>query len=541
MIATDGHSSARMAIGCCWGTRAPFSVGGHSLHASAHHGARTRTLSLSPQVLHFLAGVPYMSTLLRTLSRASSQLIYFLIILFVLINAFAISFHLAAGTQMHDWRDLGSSYMSLLFIILGDVDLFGLHRANRVVGPLLYIAFVFFILFVVVNIFLAIVRGTYEEEKKAAISVDLVAVFRDATFRQFRQIRASCRLWNAHGRDRSSQMRKQGASFYRSASSFSRSVTDRASSPSPKPADRHSCQRSESRSESLVQKIRAQTAAEAAAAEEERSFSKQEHSASEKKRTLNEMARSEGLSTDVASSRDVASRSTLNEMARSKGAMEGGHLFILNGVSTQLKSMCFRQDARDASVRMPIQAAISGLDRLRVLNESLKERARRDGWEWHLGSNTLVPAMASASTAFAASSKQHAHSAHSASRTETPQRTIIGAPAGVTTQAPAAGLRTSNAFAAIVHARQLARGSKAKVFGTGTLEEHHGAEVDREADADAALDNARGDEVGLRLETAGAGHQFERKLTEVRSPGAGSMSPSTRKRKGRKHHQRHTP
>ena len=513
----------------------------HSLHASAHHGARTRTLSLSPQVLHFLAGVPYMSTLLRTLSRASSQLIYFLIILFVLINAFAISFHLAAGTQMHDWRDLGSSYMSLLFIILGDVDLFELHRANQVVGPLLYIAFVFFILFVVVNIFLAIVRGTYEEEKKAAISVDLVAVFRDATFRQFRQIRASCRLWNAHGRDRSSQMRKQGASFYRSASSFSRSVTDRASSPSskpadridgidgidgsvtdrasspsPKPADRHSYQRSEFRSESLVQKIRAQTAAEAAAAEEERSFSKQEHSASEKKRTL-------------------------NEMARSKGAMEGGHLFILNGVSTQLKSMCFRQDARDASVRMPIQAAISGLDRLRVLNESLKERARRDGWEWHLGSNTLVPAMASASTAFAASSKQHAHSAHSASRTETPQRTIIGAPAGVTTQAPAAGLRTSNAFAAIVHARQLARGSKAKVFGTGTLEEHHGAEVDREADADAALDNARGDEVGLRLETAGAGHQFERKLTEVRSPGAGSMSPSTRKRKGRKHHQRHTP
>ena len=496
----------------------------HSLHASAHHGARTRTLSLSPQVLHFLAGVPYMSTLLRTLSRASSQLIYFLIILFVLINAFAISFHLAAGTQMHDWRDLGSSYMSLLFIILGDVDLFELHRANQVVGPLLYIAFVFFILFVVVNIFLAIVRGTYEEEKKAAISVDLVAVFRDATFRQFRQIRASCRLWNAHGRDRSSQMRKQGASFYRSASSFSRSVTDRASSPSPKPADRHSCQRSESRSESLVQKIRAQTAAEAAAAEEERSFSKQEHSASEKKRTL-------------------------NEMARSKGAMEGGHLFILNGVSTQLKSMCFRQDARDASVRMPIQAAISGLDRLRVLNESLKERARRDGWEWHLGSNTLIPAV-SASTAFAASSKQHAHST---SRTETPQRDIVGAPAEVTSTAretstarttstarvPPAGLRTSDAFAAIVHARQLAHGSNAEVFGG--LEEHDGAEVDCEADADAALDDARGAEAGLRIETAGAGHQFERKLKEVRSPGAGSMSPSTRKLKGRRHHQSHTP
>jgi hypothetical protein len=496
-----------MAIGCCLGTRAPFSVGAPLLHASAHHGARTLSLSLSlslsPQVLHFLAGVPYMSTLLRTLSRASSQLIYFLIILTILINAFAISFHLAAGTQLHDWRDLGSSYMSLLFFILGVVDLFELHRANRVVGPLLYIAFVFVILFVVVNIFLSIVRGTYEEEKKAAISVDLVAVFRDATLRQFRQIRASCRLWSAHGQDRSRQIRKQGAML---SSSFRRSATARASSLGAKP------------DESMVQKIRAQTVADAAAAEAERSFSKQKHSASEKQQTL-------------------------NEMARSKGAMEGGHLFILNGVSTQLKSMCFRQDTRDASVRMPIQAAISGLDRLRLLNESLKERARRDGWEWHLGSNTLIPAV-SASTAFAASSKQHAHST---SRTETPQRDIVGAPAGVTSTArttstarvPPAGLRTSDAFAAIVHARQLAHGSNAEVFGG--LEEHDGAEIDGEADADAALDDARGAEAGLRIETAGAGHEFERKLKEVRSPGAGSMSPSTRKLKGRRHHQSHTP
>jgi hypothetical protein len=450
-----------------------------------------------------------MSTLLRTLSRASSQLIYFLIILTILINAFAISFHLAAGTQLHDWRDLGSSYMSLLFFILGVVDLFELHRANRVVGPLLYIAFVFVILFVVVNIFLSIVRGTYEEEKKAAISVDLVAVFRDATLRQFRQIRASCRLWSAHGQDQSRQIRKQGAML---SSSFRRSATARASSLGAKPA------------ESMVQKIRAQTVADAAAAEAERSFSKQKHSASEKQQTI-------------------------NEMARSKGAMEGGHLFILNGVSTQLKSMCFRQDTRDASVRMPIQAAISGLDRLRLLNESLKERARRDGWEWHLGSNTLIPAV-SASTAFAASSKQHAHST---SRTETPQRDIVGAPAEVTSTAratstarttstarvPPAGLRTSDAFAAIVHARQLAHGSNAEVFGG--LEEHDGAEIDGEADADAALDDARGAEAGLRIETAGAGHQFERKLKEVRSPGAGSMSPSTRKLKGRRHHQSHTP
>jgi hypothetical protein len=100
-------------------------------------------------------------------------------------------------------------------------------------------------------------------------------------------------------------------------------------------------------------------------------------------------------------------------------------------------------------------------------------------------------------------------------------------------------LRTSDAFAAIVHARQLAHGSNAEVFGG--LEEHDGAEIDGEADADAALDDARGAEAGLRIETAGAGHQFERKLKEVRSPGAGSMSPSTRKLKGRRHHQSHTP
>ena len=82
----------------------------------------------------------------------------------------------------------------------------------------------------------------------------------------------------------------------------------------------------------------------------------------------------------------------LAHMTASRGAMEGGHLHLLNGVSTQLKSMCFRQDTRDVSLRMPMLLALSELERLRSRNQSLKAQAMQEGWEWHLSSARLVPA-----------------------------------------------------------------------------------------------------------------------------------------------------
>ena len=57
------------------------------------------------------AGVPYISSLLRTLMRARIQLTAFVLLLAILLLAFAAAFHLALGTQLGAWRDMGTSTM----------------------------------------------------------------------------------------------------------------------------------------------------------------------------------------------------------------------------------------------------------------------------------------------------------------------------------------------------------------------------------------------------------------------------------------------
>ena len=51
------------------------------------------------------------------------------------------------------------------------------------------------------------------------------------------------------------------------------------------------------------------------------------------------------------------SAAALEHMAQAKEAMEGGHLFVLNEVSVQLKSLCFRNDASDLANRKPLTKA----------------------------------------------------------------------------------------------------------------------------------------------------------------------------------------
>jgi len=72
-------------------------------------------------------------------------------------------------------RDRSSAYyealcnafhsFTLFRIILGDFDFQALQQANRVLGPAYFILYVFFVFFVLLNMFLAIINDTYSEVK----------------------------------------------------------------------------------------------------------------------------------------------------------------------------------------------------------------------------------------------------------------------------------------------------------------------------------------------------------------------------------------
>jgi len=139
------------------------------------------------KVLHFLAEVPYISNLLTTLVRARLQLLCFLVVLTVLVLAFASAFTLAVGTQLADWHTLGQSMLSLLRFTLGDVDVRALIVTNPAIGALLYLLFLFLCVFVSVSIFLAIITEAYAAERKRAAEVDLFSVVLNAGVRQWRR------------------------------------------------------------------------------------------------------------------------------------------------------------------------------------------------------------------------------------------------------------------------------------------------------------------------------------------------------------------
>ncbi len=58
-----------------------------------------------------------------------------------------------------------SCRFTLFRIILGDFNFHELEAANRILGPMYFILYVFFVFFVLLNMFLAIINDTYSEVK----------------------------------------------------------------------------------------------------------------------------------------------------------------------------------------------------------------------------------------------------------------------------------------------------------------------------------------------------------------------------------------
>lgn len=54
---------------------------------------------------------------------------------------------------------------TLFRIILGDFNFQELEQANRILGPTYFVLYVFFVFFVLLNMFLAIINDTYSEVK----------------------------------------------------------------------------------------------------------------------------------------------------------------------------------------------------------------------------------------------------------------------------------------------------------------------------------------------------------------------------------------
>lgn len=106
-----------------------------------------------------------MTQLSSTLSRCAKDVAGFGVMFFTVFFAFAQLGYLLFGTQVKDFSSFSDAIFTLLRTILGDFNFHEIESANRILGPVFFICYVFFVFFVLLNMFLAIINDTYSEVK----------------------------------------------------------------------------------------------------------------------------------------------------------------------------------------------------------------------------------------------------------------------------------------------------------------------------------------------------------------------------------------
>ncbi|XP_037533787.1 polycystic kidney disease 2-like 1 protein [Nematolebias whitei] len=107
-----------------------------------------------------------MTQLSSTLGRCAKDILGFAIMFFIVFFAYAQLGYLIFGMEVDSFSTFVKCIFTQFRIILGDFDYNAIDRANRVLGPIYFVTYVFFVFFVLLNMFLAIINDTYSEVKE---------------------------------------------------------------------------------------------------------------------------------------------------------------------------------------------------------------------------------------------------------------------------------------------------------------------------------------------------------------------------------------
>lgn len=100
-----------------------------------------------------------------TLSKCAGDLLAFGLMFLIVFVAYAQLGYVLFGTENADFRTYGDALLTLLRTVLGDFDYVAIEKANRVLGPIYFVSYIFFVFFVLLNMFLAIINDAYAEVK----------------------------------------------------------------------------------------------------------------------------------------------------------------------------------------------------------------------------------------------------------------------------------------------------------------------------------------------------------------------------------------
>ncbi|NXI48989.1 PK2L2 protein, partial [Chloroceryle aenea] len=106
-----------------------------------------------------------MTQLSSTLRRCAKDIIGFAFLFFIVFFSYAQLGYLVFESQVEEFSTFPNCIFTQFRIVLGDFNFEVIEAANRILGPIYFITFVFFVLFILLNMFLAIINDTYSAVK----------------------------------------------------------------------------------------------------------------------------------------------------------------------------------------------------------------------------------------------------------------------------------------------------------------------------------------------------------------------------------------
>jgi len=94
-------------------------------------------------------------------SIKARTVLVFLTLFILIIFSYSLAFSLAFGADLYDYRTISASFVTLIRMAFGDINYDELAAANYVLGPILFITFVFFVTLVLMNLLVAILSEVY--------------------------------------------------------------------------------------------------------------------------------------------------------------------------------------------------------------------------------------------------------------------------------------------------------------------------------------------------------------------------------------------
>ena len=117
------------------------------------------------KVFKYLSFNKTMLQLSGTLSKCAKELSGFTVMFMIIFFAFAELGYLLFGTQIADFKNVIMAGFTLFRTVLGDFNFQIIEQADSTFGPLYFLSYIFFVFFVLLNMFLAIINDTYGEVK----------------------------------------------------------------------------------------------------------------------------------------------------------------------------------------------------------------------------------------------------------------------------------------------------------------------------------------------------------------------------------------